>query len=72
MDNPDKILDRMVDHLLAHEEIPFSDLVQQVWRRGWKLEEIADPMDTDPLRYALKACVLERMAEISEFGAGLV
>ncbi len=64
MDNPSSLLDRMVDHLLAHEEIPFLDLVQQVWRRGWRLEEIADPVDTDPLRYALKACVLERMAEI--------
>jgi hypothetical protein len=64
MDNPNNLMDRMVDHLLAHEEIPFLDLVQQVWRRGWKLDEIPDPKDTDALRYALKACLLERMAEI--------
>lgn len=58
------LLDKMVDHILQFNEIPFLDLVQQVWRRDWDISAVPDPCDTDGLRYALKACILERMAEI--------
>lgn len=64
MGNLDDVLDQMVEHLLRHEEIPFLDLVQFVWRSGWTLTSASDPKDDDPLRYALKACILERMVEI--------
>lgn len=60
----DKILDKMVDHVIKFEEIEFLDLVQFVWRRAWELNSAQDSSDEDPLRYALKACLLERMAEI--------
>lgn len=64
MENLDNTLDRMVDLLLKFDEIPFLDLVQHVWRRGWSLSAASPPKDSDPLRRALKACLLERMAEI--------
>lgn len=64
MENLDVTLDRMVDALVAHEEIQFLDLVQYVWRRGWPLSSAKKPNDNDALRLALKACLLERMVEI--------
>jgi len=64
MEKIDELLDQMVDHLLAYEEIPFLDLVQEVWRRGWSLSSVNLPQDRDPLRRALKACIVERMVEI--------
>jgi hypothetical protein len=64
LDGIDKTLDQMVDHLLAHNEIAFQDLVQFIWRRGWLLVLVSEPQDTDPLRRALKACLVERMVEL--------
>ncbi len=64
MDNMETVLDRMVDRLIARDEIAFLDDVQLVWRRGWSISDVSDSKDTDALRYALKACILERMAEI--------
>jgi len=46
------------------EEIPFLDLVQFVWRRGWNLSSAVDPRELDPIRYALKASILDRMIEL--------
>lgn len=64
MESLDTTLDRMVDALVAHEEIQFLDLVQYVWRRGWPLSSAKKPNDNDTLRLALKACLIERMVEI--------
>ena len=64
MDNLDDALDKMVDYLLSYEEIEFLDLVQYVWRRGWPMASAQIPNDTDPLRRALKASLIERMVEI--------
>ena len=64
MDSIETVLDRMVDRLIGHDEIAFLDDVQLVWRRGWSISDVSDPKEADPLRYALKACILERMAEI--------
>jgi hypothetical protein len=64
MDDLDTTLDKMVDLLLVHDEIPFLDLVQHVWRRGWPLGSASAPQDPDPLRRALKASLIERMVEI--------
>jgi hypothetical protein len=57
-------LDRMVDHLLVYDEMPFLDLVQKVWRKQWNLDAAPFPANADPLRLALSACLLERMAEV--------
>ena len=64
METAENVLNKMVDHLLSYEEIPFLDLVQYIWRREWVLGDINKPTDTDPLRLALKACLVERMVEI--------
>jgi len=64
METLDSTLDKMVDALLAYDEIPFLDLVQYVWRRAWPLSSANEPQDKDPLRRALKGCLLERMAEL--------
>lgn len=64
LENLDKTLDRMVDLLLDYDEIPFLDLVQFVWRRGWSLSSASAPTDSEPLRRALKASLVERMVEI--------
>jgi len=63
-DDINHALDRMVDNLLAYNEIPFLDDVQYIWHRGWSLDAAEDPKDQDPLRYALKACILERLVEV--------
>lgn len=64
MENLDATLDLMVDHLLSYDEIAFLDLVQFVWRRGWRLNSASEPQESDSLRKALKACLVERMVEI--------
>ncbi|VUD62040.1 hypothetical protein TDB9533_02955 [Thalassocella blandensis] len=64
MENLDSTLDLMIDKVLAYDEIAFLDLVQFVWRRGWALETATDEQTTDPLRRALRACLVERMVEI--------
>jgi hypothetical protein len=58
------LLDKMVDYLLQYEEIPFLDLVQEIWRRGYDISTAPVPLDGLAIRCALKACILERMAEI--------
>jgi hypothetical protein len=40
------------------------DLVQYVWRRGWKLHSAKPPENKETLQNALKACLIERMVEI--------
>ena len=64
MENLDKALDMMIDRLLAHDEIALLDLVQLVWRRGWRLENSTASRSQDALHSALRACLVERMVEI--------
>lgn len=64
MNNIDTVLDRMVDNLIIHNEIDFLEDVQYLWRTRWLISTAVDTKDRDPLRYALKACILERLAEI--------
>ena len=64
VDSPEQALDRIVDNILSGDEISVAEEVQYFWRQGWKLEAIDDPCDGDPLRYALKACLVERLHEI--------
>jgi len=63
-DTPDKCLDRMVDAILNRDEITLFDEVQYFWRQKWELSTIEDPGEKDALRYALKACLVEKMVEI--------
>jgi len=40
------------------------DDVQLFWRKQWDLSLVPDPCEKNALRYALNACLLERMAEV--------
>ena len=64
MENLDQTLDLMVEQLLKYDEIAFLDLVQFVWRRGWKLENATLSESKDPLKQALRASLIERMVDI--------
>lgn len=64
MDNIDNVLDRMTDKLIQYDEIAFLDMVQYIWRRGWPLKSASSPSGDSALRCALKACIIERMAEL--------
>jgi predicted XRE-type DNA-binding protein len=61
---PEAILDRMCDSLIRKDTISFMDDVQLFWRKEWELSSVADPHEKDALKYALKACLLERMTEV--------
>ena len=59
-----KMLDEMTSHILAGNEIAFSDLILDWYREGFECQSIPQPKDTDELRIALKASILERLAEV--------
>lgn len=63
-DTPLKCLNRMAEAILKRNERKFRDEIQYFWNKGWKINEIPDPEDTDSLKYALKACIVERMKEL--------
>lgn len=54
----------MVKFLLNRDETSFKEEVQEFWRNGWSISSIPDPKEKDDLKYALKACIVERMVEI--------
>ena len=57
-------LTHLADDLLAGREIDFSEGVQEWSRRGFRCAEVPPPTDADPLRVALKACIVERLVEV--------
>lgn len=61
---PEGVLDRMCDSVIRKDTVAFMDDVQLFWRKEWDLSKVPDPRDRDALKYALKACFLERMAEV--------
>lgn len=61
---PEDVLDRMCDAALRHDTVALMDYVQLFWRKQWDLSLVMDPHETCTLNYALKACFLERMAEV--------
>lgn len=61
---PEGVLDRMCDSAMRQDTVAFMDDVQLFWRRQWDLAQVPDPHEKDALKYALKACLLERMAEV--------
>lgn len=58
------ILDRMADSLLAGDEIAFSDLVLDWHRSQYECLLTPKPADTDSLKLALKASIIERLVEV--------
>ncbi|WP_299948200.1 helix-turn-helix transcriptional regulator [uncultured Microbulbifer sp.] len=61
---PEGVLDRMCDAAMRKDTVAFMDDVQLFWRKQWDLAWVADPHEKEALKYALKACFLERMAEV--------
>ncbi|MDR2208339.1 MAG: hypothetical protein LBE22_05130 [Azoarcus sp.] len=61
---PLDILNRICDAAVERDEISTMDAVQLFWRKQWIIEEVPDPQEKDPLRYAIMASFLERMAEV--------
>jgi len=61
---PEVVLERMCESILRRDTIALRGDVQLFWRKGWELGQVPDPHEKDALKYALKACFLERMAEI--------
>ena len=58
------VLDRMYESAIQKDTVAFMDDVQLFWRKDWDLAQVPDPHEKDTLKYALKACFLERMAEV--------
>jgi len=56
----------MCDSILRKDTVAFMDDVQLFWGKEWPLSSIPDPHEKDTLKYALKACFVERMAEVWE------
>lgn len=61
---PEGVLDRMCDSVVKHDTVALMDDVQLFWRKEWDLGQVLDPHEKDALKYALKACFIERMAEV--------
>lgn len=54
----------MTDYLLDGEEIEFSECVLDWYRKGYKCEKTPKPDDTDGIRVAVKASIIERLVEV--------
>lgn len=61
---PEGVLDRMCESAIRKDTVAFMDDVQLFWRKQWDLSQVSDPHEKDALKYALKACFLERMAQL--------
>lgn len=62
--SPETVLDQMCDSVIHKDTVAFMDDVQLFWRKQWDLSQVSDPHEKDALKYALKACFIERMAEV--------
>lgn len=62
--SPSVVLDRMCDAVLAHDSIAVMAEVQYFWGAEWQIADVPLPHDQDALRLAVKACLIERMAEV--------
>ena len=59
-----RLLDDMAETLLSGEEIAFSDLILDWYRDGLECGTVPRPTDSDPVRLAIKASILERLVEV--------
>ncbi|KAF8816285.1 hypothetical protein BYT27DRAFT_7221507 [Phlegmacium glaucopus] len=62
-DTPLRSLYRLHDVLCADEENYVMLEGHYFWRRGWRIKDIPDPKDPNPLRYAILASLVESMVE---------
>lgn len=58
-------LERLADQLLMNDEMGFSVGVASWYRKKYPCELTPRPTDTDPLRLAVKASIMERLVEVA-------
>ena len=58
------LLDKMASSLLSGDEISLSDLVLDWYRTGLECAAVPKPHDSDPMQLAIKASIIERLAEV--------
>jgi transcriptional regulator with XRE-family HTH domain len=59
-----RMLDEMAELLIVGDEIAFSDSVLDWHRNEFECQLVPKPMDTDHLKLALKASIVERLVEV--------
>jgi hypothetical protein len=57
-------LDKLARYLLDKNELAFSECVQNWFRNNYQCEMTPKPLDTDALRLAVKASIIERLVEV--------
>ncbi|MEN9866114.1 MAG: hypothetical protein RL748_1704 [Pseudomonadota bacterium] len=63
-DEMSEMLDVMANHLLAHEEIEFSDCILDWYRNEFPCDLVPMPGDHDEVRLAVKASIMDRLVEV--------
>jgi len=59
-----KTLLELVDDLIEHRDIEFSNTIQMLYYKQFNPQYFPDPKLTDPVRYAIAASIVERMCEV--------
>ncbi|KAF3480023.1 uncharacterized protein GIQ15_06999 [Arthroderma uncinatum] len=52
---------RLYESMASGEYTPMGRETEYFWYRGWKLDAIKDPQDSDPVRYAILASLVEEL-----------
>lgn len=61
-DTPLRSLYRLYESMISGEYTPMRQETEYFWyQRTWVLDQIPDPTDSDPIRYALLACLVEEL-----------
>jgi len=60
----DKQLDIMTNHLLNGHEIEYSQCIQHWYQMHYQCQMVPKPNDTDMIRLAVKASIIERLVEV--------
>jgi hypothetical protein len=58
------MLDAMATHLLAGEEIDFTDCVLDWYRKDFRCYLVPMPKDKDEIHLAVKASIIDRLVEV--------
>ncbi|KAK2811280.1 hypothetical protein FQN49_008472 [Arthroderma sp. PD_2] len=60
-DTPMRSLYRLYESMASGEYAPMGRETEYFWYRGWELNSIEDPQDSDPVRYAILASLVEEL-----------
>lgn len=63
-DTPLRSIYRMYEAMIADVYVAIGTETEYFWyQRDWGLQSIPDPLDPDPIRYAMVACLVEELVE---------